>query len=208
MLVIDRDAYVRAATDAMLTGKLFESLADACCRQAAEEAAAKVVQFADWREKLRPPVTLISAASLFALCLLAFLSPAKAQMACPNPFVAGSPCTPVTASATGTTGAISAALPAVAGRTTYICGFYYTGTNATAANPATSVTITGTIGGTMTFGFPTLAAAAAVPNTLPLDEEFLPCIAASAINTAIAVNGPALGAGATLVTATAWGYQL
>jgi hypothetical protein len=147
-------------------------------------------------------------AGLLALCFLAFLSPAQAQTACPNPFVAGALCTPVTASATGTTGAITATLPAVAGHTTYICGFYYTGTNATAANPATSVTITGTIGGTMTFGFPTLAAAATVPNTLPLDEEFLPCIAASAINTAIAVNGPALGSGATQATVTAWGFQL
>jgi hypothetical protein len=70
------------------------------------------------------------------------------------------------------------------------------------------VTITGTISGTMNFGFPTLAAAATVPNTLPLDEEFIPCIAASAINTAIAVNGPALGTGATLTTLAAWGYQL
>src|SRR5207244_7953678 len=37
--------------------------------------------------------------------------------------------------------------------------------------PATTVTITGTIGGTLSFGFPTLAAAT-VPNTLPLHEEF------------------------------------
>jgi hypothetical protein len=57
MLIVDRNAYVRAATDAMLTGRPFESLVDACHRQAAEEAAAKVVQFADWRAKLRPPVT-------------------------------------------------------------------------------------------------------------------------------------------------------
>jgi len=52
------------------------------------------------------------------------------------------------------------------------------------------------------------AAAATVPNTLPIDEEFIPCIAASAINTAIGVNGAALGAGATLTTVSAWGYQL
>jgi hypothetical protein len=54
MFIVDRDAYVRAATGAMLTGQPFESLADACHRQAAEEAAAKVVQFEAWREKLRP----------------------------------------------------------------------------------------------------------------------------------------------------------
>jgi hypothetical protein len=56
MLIVDRDAYVRAATGAMLTGQPFESLADACRRHAAEEAAAKVVSFADMREKLRPAI--------------------------------------------------------------------------------------------------------------------------------------------------------
>lgn len=142
------------------------------------------------------------------LCLLGGLSPAAAQLACPNPFVAGAPCTPLTSSATGTTGAITATLPAAAGKTTYICGFQFAGTNATAANPATNVTITGTISGTLNFGFPTLAAGAAVANTPPVGEVFTPCIQASAINTPIVVNGPALGAGATLVTVTAWGYQL
>lgn len=147
-------------------------------------------------------------AAALALFLLALVSTAQAQMACPNPFVAGAPCTPITATATGTTGAVVATLAAVTGKTTYLCGFYYTGTNATAANAATAVTVTGVIGGTMSFGFPTLAAAATVPNTIPIDEEFIPCVAASAINTAIAVNGPALGAGATQATVTAWGYYL
>jgi hypothetical protein len=99
-------------------------------------------------------------------------------------------------------------LPAVAGKTTYICGFYFFGTNATAANTGTSVTITGTITGTMTFGFTTLAGVT-VANSPPLNVLFTPpCVAASAINTAIVVNGPALGTGATLVTLSAWGYQL
>jgi hypothetical protein len=114
------------------------------------------------------------AALLPILCLLAFLTPAHAQLACPNPFAAA-PCTAITATATGTTGAI---------------------------------TVTGTITGTMNFGYPTLALGATVPNNGSLDETFQPCIPASAINTAIVVNGPALGAGATLVTASAWGYQL
>lgn len=148
-------------------------------------------------------------APLFFLLAALFALPAQAQMACPDPFSArGANCTPITATATGTTGAIVATLPAVAGKTTFICGFYYTGTNATAANNATSVTVTGTIGGTMTFGFPTLAAAATVQNTIPTDEAFMPCVAASAVNTAISVNGPALGAGATQATVTAWGYYL
>jgi hypothetical protein len=54
MFIIDANAYVRAATDAMLTGKPFETLVDACHRQAAEEAAAKVISLADMRQKLRP----------------------------------------------------------------------------------------------------------------------------------------------------------
>ena len=54
MFIADRDAYVRAATAAMLTGEPFETLADACRRQAAEEAATKIVQFADMRAKFRP----------------------------------------------------------------------------------------------------------------------------------------------------------
>jgi hypothetical protein len=54
MLIVDRDAYVRAATGAMLRGEPFESLADWASRAIAEEAAAKVVDLAEWREKLRP----------------------------------------------------------------------------------------------------------------------------------------------------------
>lgn len=137
----------------------------------------------------------------FLGALLALLiSPAFAQLAYPPGAI------PVTASATGTTGAITATLAAQPGKTTFLCGLYFTGTNATAANTATSVTVTGTIGGTMTFGFPTLAAAATVPPTIPVDEAFLPCIASTSVNTAIVVNGPALGAGSTLTTVTAWGF--
>jgi hypothetical protein len=56
MLTADRDAYVRAATGAMLTGKPFETLMDACRRRAAEIEAGKIVSFADMRRKLRPDV--------------------------------------------------------------------------------------------------------------------------------------------------------
>ena len=147
-------------------------------------------------------------APLFFLIAALFSLPAQAQVVCPDPFSARGICTPVTSSATGTTGAITATLPAAGGKTTYICGFIFIGTNATVANTATNLTVTGTVSGTLNFGFPTLAAGAAVPNPQPIDEAFLPCLAASAINTAIVVNGPALGAGATLVTVTAWGYQL
>jgi hypothetical protein len=48
--------YVRAATAAMLTGKPFETLVDACRRHSAEIEAAKIVSLADMRRKLRPSV--------------------------------------------------------------------------------------------------------------------------------------------------------
>jgi hypothetical protein len=48
------DAYLRAAVSAVLLGTPFVSLIDAVHRQAAEEAAAKVVSIADMRRKLRP----------------------------------------------------------------------------------------------------------------------------------------------------------
>jgi hypothetical protein len=53
-IVIGRDEYAHAAAKAALFGTPFESLADWAARTKAEEAAAKVVQFADWRNKLRP----------------------------------------------------------------------------------------------------------------------------------------------------------
>lgn len=137
---------------------------------------------------------------IIALLAVLFVSNAHAQSVYPPGAI------PITGSATGTTGAIAASIPALANKTAFLCGFYYTGTNATAANTATSVTVTGLVGGTMTFGFPTLALGAAIPNTIPVDEEFVPCIPSTSVNTAIVVNGPALGAGATLSTATAWGF--
>lgn len=138
------------------------------------------------------------------LCLCFLVSLFSTATLAQTPYPPGS--VPITASATGTTGAITATIPAVANMIGYLCGLYYTGTNATAANTATSVTVTGLSGGTMTFGFPTLALGATIPNTIPIGETFLPCIAATSVNVAIVVNGPALGSGATLTTATAWGF--
>jgi hypothetical protein len=58
MLIVHRNAYERAAYRATLLGEPFESLADWAARTIAAEAAAKVVSFADMREKLRPPATM------------------------------------------------------------------------------------------------------------------------------------------------------
>jgi hypothetical protein len=112
---------------------------------------------------------------------------------------------PFTATASGTTGVVTASIAAQASKTAVICGFYYSGTNATAAQTG-SVTVVGVVGGTMSFGYPTLALGATIPTTIPIDEAFLPCIPATSVNVAITVNGPALGAGATLATVTAWGF--
>jgi hypothetical protein len=54
MFIMDSNAYMRAATNAMLTGRPLESLAAWAAEQKAKEEAAKVVSFASWREKLRP----------------------------------------------------------------------------------------------------------------------------------------------------------
>ena len=48
---------LRAAERATLLGTPFESLADWAARKIAEEAAAKVINLADMRDKLRPPAT-------------------------------------------------------------------------------------------------------------------------------------------------------
>jgi hypothetical protein len=53
-IVTGRDEYTHAAASAALFGTPFESLADWAAQRKAEEAAAKVVSFADMREKLRP----------------------------------------------------------------------------------------------------------------------------------------------------------
>ncbi len=112
----------------------------------------------------------------------------------------------VTGSGTGTVGVVTATLAAASGKTTFICGYSYTGTNATLATVG-SVTVTGVITATMSFGFTTLALGITIPDPSPLVQNFYPCIPGSAVNTAIAVNGPALGSGATLATVAAWGYQ-
>lgn len=114
--------------------------------------------------------------------------------------------TPVTGSGSGTTAAVTATLPGVASKTTYICGYSVSQTNPTAAT-ATSITVAGVITATMSFGAPTLAAAATTMHPSPVVQNFFPCIPASAVNTSIVVTSPALGAGATLNTAAAWGYQ-
>jgi hypothetical protein len=114
--------------------------------------------------------------------------------------------TPVAASQNGATGAVSATLAAAASRLTHISGFEVTFSNPTAATTIT-ITVTNVVGGPLNDTQQLLAAGAAVPPPSPLVVKFIPPIPASALNTAIVVNVPALGAGASGVSVTAHGFQ-
>lgn len=108
--------------------------------------------------------------------------------------------TPITASATGTTGATTATLATGSSVTTYICGFSIRA-NATAAATG-NATVTGTITGTLNFTQWTAPNASGLGIT---EMIFTPCVPASAVNTSIAVVSAAPGTGG-VVSSTAWGY--
>lgn len=115
--------------------------------------------------------------------------------------------TPITASSANVANASAVAtLAGVALKTTYICGFHITSGGSTAAALVTP-TITGTITGTMNFTYATVAGVT-LSNQSLVSAIGTPCIPASAVNTAIVVTLPALGAGNTNATVNAWGYQL
>jgi hypothetical protein len=84
--------------------------------------------------------------------------------------------------------------------TTYICGFTITST-ATAATNGTA-TVAGVVTGTMSY----LQGVGLAPAVVILQEDFTPCIPASAASTPITVNSAAAGtAGVTAVNAQ--GFQ-
>lgn len=99
----------------------------------------------------------------------------------------------------------AASLPAVAGKTNYLTGFEITGSGATAGLPV-SVTVTGLLGGTLTFTY--TAAVGALVGNAPLIVPFPKPLAASAVNTAITVSCPALGTGNTNNCAVIHGFVL
>lgn len=107
----------------------------------------------------------------------------------------------------GTVAAATAAasLAAATGKTTYITGFTCTGAGATAAS-SVSVTISGIAGGTPDYIF--TAPVGATVGATPLNVQFTPPIPASALNTAIVVTMPSLGAGNLAAAVTAYGFQL
>jgi len=111
----------------------------------------------------------------------------------------------VVASGNVANAAATATMPATAGVTNYITGFEVTGSGSTAGLPVT-VTITGILGGTLSYTYD-FASGALVGNT-PLVVDFRPGAPASAVNTAIVVSCPAGGVGNTNSTVVAHGYRL
>ena len=107
--------------------------------------------------------------------------------------------TSITASATATTGSFSASLPAIPGKQNSICGFVITSGGTTAAL-AVTVTVAGTVSGTLNFTYVFVSSGQGV-----LGVAFPQCIGASGPNTAITVSVPAGGAG-TAASLSIWGY--
>lgn len=107
----------------------------------------------------------------------------------------------LTISATGTTGATAATIPAVASVTNWICGFSVK-SNATAAVTG-NITVAGVVTATMNFTHWTAPLASGIGETT---QTFSPCIPSSAVNTAIVITGPAPGTGGT-ISVSAWGYK-
>jgi hypothetical protein len=111
--------------------------------------------------------------------------------------------TDLTASVTGAATALTATLPGIAGRTTFITGFEITGAGATAASNIL-VTVTGTISGTLNY-YVTVPAGTTTSIAFP-PVEFTRPIPASGTNTAIVVNVPSFGSGNTAAAVTAHGF--
>lgn len=98
-----------------------------------------------------------------------------------------------------------ATIPALAAKTAYISGFDVTGAGAIAAS-VVSVTVAGILGGTATYTLTVVAGVTLANNALLI--QFTPPLPASAVNTAIVVTCPALGAGNTNNTVNAYGYYI
>lgn len=121
-----------------------------------------------------------------------------------NDFPAGA--TPVNAASGNVAAAVAAAtLPAVAGKTNYVTGFEITAGGATAA-ALVAATLAGILGGTATYIF--AAPAGATVGAAPLIVTFRKPLPASAVNTAITISLPSLGAGNTNASVNIHGFLL
>lgn len=109
----------------------------------------------------------------------------------------------VTAGATAAAGAMAPALAAVAGARNFLTAFEVTGGGATGAS-VIDVTITGLLGGTITYNIAVPAGATA--GITPLVVDFSRPLPASADNTAITLNVPSFGAGNTKAASAIHGF--
>lgn len=101
--------------------------------------------------------------------------------------------------ATGTTAATTASMPAVAGKTNYLCGFNIDTTAASAAFVGPG--LTGLLGGTLSI----FMGVTVSPVVSSYVKTFTPCLPASAVNTAITLTTGAAGTSG-FTAATVWGY--
>lgn len=113
---------------------------------------------------------------------------------------------PVTASSGNVANAAATAtIAAVAGQRNWLTGFFLSGSGATAAS-VISVTVTGLIGGTMTFAY---AVPSGVTAKSPdLHVTFPKPIPATGPNVAIVASAPGFGAGNTNATMVATGFRM
>jgi hypothetical protein len=95
-----------------------------------------------------------------------------------------------------------ATLTATTGKRTWICGFSVQAMGAT-AGAAVALAITG-LGGTFTY---TYLAPTGVTVNAPIAVPFSPCLPALSLSTNVVVTLPALGAGNTNASVSAWGYN-
>lgn len=98
-----------------------------------------------------------------------------------------------------------ASLPATAGKTTYITGFQVTGGGATLA-ALVNAALTGILGGPLNYSYGGLAGILSLNQ--PLIVQFNPPLPASAMNQAITLTLPALGAGNLAACVSMQGFQL
>lgn len=139
---------------------------------------------------------MLKLALLGAALALALVSRADAQTGAFQYPVSGSSGNVAAATATAT-------LPAATGLTTKITGFEITAGSATAA-ACVNATVTGVIGGTMTYVFCTTTAPA---QPQPLIVQFNPPFPATSVGVAIVVSMPSLGSGNANAAIVAHGFQ-
>ncbi|MGJ7508682.1 hypothetical protein [Variovorax sp. GT1P44] len=112
---------------------------------------------------------------------------------------------PVASSSIGAAATVTATLPAAVGKTTYITGLQVSAGGATAGS-LNGASLTGVLGGAMNFAVPVPTGAQLA--TPQIAVTFNPPLPASAVNTAIQLSMPSLGAGNAVAAVSVQGFQL